>query len=229
MDGPTGTVEYTGMTGETGPTGTVEYTGMTGETGPTGTIDYTGMTGETGPTGTIDYTGMTGETGPTGTFEQTGPTGYIGTFEYTGPTGPTGPDPSILMLFPSAQTGPIEPPIIASIDELLKSYEATVAQETQDRQMLQALLTPSREVFRIQLFQWAGRGFTDRYCIHSFTLTPPSVCSDGVVRTFPGYIDYCLDGKTMGHITETMASLMPGIEVSYSIVGNSAFIYVSRV
>ena len=168
--------------------------------------------------------------------EPTGPTGLYTSAEmmtFTGPilqadTGPTGPDPLVMMLFPSAQTGPIEPPIIASIEELVKSYEATVAQETQDRQMLQALLTPSRELFRTQLFQWAGRGFNDRYCIHSFTLTPPSVCSDGVVRTFPGYIDYCLNGKTMGHITETMALLMPGIEVSYSIVDNTAFIYVSR-
>jgi hypothetical protein len=132
------------------------------------------------------------------------------------------------MLFPSAQTGPIEPPIIASIDELVKSYEATVVQETRDRQMLQALLTPSRELFRIQLFQWAASGFVNRYNIHSFTIIPPTICSDGIVRTFSGYIDYCLDGKNMGHITETMASLMPGIEVSYSIVGNTALIYVSR-
>jgi hypothetical protein len=184
---------------------------------------------ETGPTGTSEPIDLVEATGPTG---DTGMTGDTGTIEYTGPTGdigPTGPDPLVMMLFPSAQTGPIEPPIIASIEELLKSYEATVAQETQDRQMLQALLTPSRELFRTQLFQWAGRGFTSRYAIHSFTLTPPSVCSDGIVRTFPGYIDYCLNGKTMGHITETMASLMPGIEVSYSIIGNTAFIYVSRV
>jgi hypothetical protein len=185
-----------------------------------------GPTGATGNTGPTEATGTTGPTGSTGTIEYTGP------IVYTGPTGdnpPPRPDPAILMLFPSAQTGPIEPPIIASMEELVKSYEATIVQETQDRQMLQTLLTPSREVFRTQLFQWAGRGFTDRYCIHSFTLTPPLVCSDGVVRTFPGYIDYCLDGKTMGHITETMASLMPGIEVSYSIIGNTAFIYVSRV
>jgi hypothetical protein len=194
------------MDGPTGTTGTTEYTGPIEYTGPTGPI----LQPHTGTTGSIDVMTITQ---PTGT---------------TGPTGPTGPDPSVLMLFPSAQTGPIEPPIIASMEELVKSYEATLAQETQDRQILQALLTPSRELFRTQLFQWAGRGFTDRYTIHSFTLTPPLVCSDGVVRTFPGYIDYCLDGKTMGHITETMASLMPGIEVSYSIVDNTAFIYVSR-
>jgi hypothetical protein len=191
------------------------------------------MDGPTGTTGTTEYTGPIEYTGPTGPILQphTGTTGSIDVMtitQPTGTTGPTGPDPSILMLFPSAQTGPIEPPIIASMEELVKSYEATLAQETQDRQILQALLTPSREVFRTQLFQWAGRGFIDRYTIHSFTLTPPRICSDGVVRTFPGYIDYCLDGKTMGHITETMASLMPGIEVSYSIVGNTAFIYVSR-
>jgi hypothetical protein len=194
---------------------------MDGPTGTTGTTEYTGPIEYTGPTGPI-LQPHTGTTPPIDVMTITQPTGT------TGPTGPTGPDPSVLMLFPSAQTGPIEPPIIASMEELVKSYEATLAQETQDRQMLQALLTPSRELFRTQLFQWAGRGFTDRYCIHSFTLTPPIVCSDGVVRTFPGYIDYCLNGKTMGHITETMASLMPGIEVSYSIIGNTAFIYVSR-
>lgn len=194
---------------------------MDGPTGTTGTTEYTGPIEYTGPTGPI-LQPHTGTTPPIDVMTITQPTGT------TGPTGPTGPDPSVLMLFPSAQTGPIEPPIIASMEELVKSYEATVVQETQDRQILQALLTPSRELFRTQLFQWAGRGFTDRYCIHSFTLTPPLVCSDGVVRTFPGYIDYCLDGKTMGHITETMSSLMPGIEVSYSIVSNTAFIYVSR-
>jgi hypothetical protein len=214
MDGPTGT---TGTTEYTGP---IEYTRPTGDTGPIVVMNMTGPTGDTGPTPLID---MTGPTGPTSLMD------ISGNIIQSVSTGPTGPDPSILMLFPSAQTGPIEPPIIASIEELVKSYEATIAQETQDRQILQALLTPSRELFRTQLFQWAGRGFTSRYAIHSFTLTPPSVCSDGIVRTFPGYIDYCLDGKTMGHITETMASLMPGIEVSYSIIGNTAFIYVSRV
>jgi hypothetical protein len=133
-------------------------------------MDYTGPITDTS---LYDLSGSIGPTGPVITGDIMTATG---TAILPVSVGPTGPDPSILMMFPSAQTGPIEPPIIASMEELVKSYEATVAQETQDRQMLQALLTPSRELFRAQLFQWAKTGFVDRYTVHSITLTPPILC-----------------------------------------------------
>ena len=185
-------------------------------------MEYTGPITDTS---LYDLSGSIGPTGPVITGDIMTATG---TAILPVSVGPTGPDPSILMMFPSAQTGPIEPPIIASMEELVKSYEATIVQETQDRAFMQAFLTPSRELFRAQLFQWAKTGFVDRYTVHSITLTPPTLCSDGVVRTFASYIDYCSDGKTMGHITETLASLMPGIQVSYSVSENTAHIYVSR-
>ena len=73
----------------------------------------------------------------------TGPTGTSPT-----DTGPTGINPAILAMFPSAGTGTVEPPHIATIDELIASREATILQENTDRDSLAPLLNPSREIFR---------------------------------------------------------------------------------
>ena len=112
--GPTG---YTGDTGDTGPTG---YTGLQGipgyasNTGATGDTGYTGYTGPTGSTGYTGYTGDTGHTGYTGYTGPTGPTGYTGsqgiagTATNTGATGPTGVGSSVISVFTTASSSPIQ-------------------------------------------------------------------------------------------------------------------------
>jgi len=191
-------MEETGPTGETGP---IE------QTGPTGDIEQTGTIEQTGPTGDIEQTGPTGETGPTGTF------------------GPSGPD---LSMFPTAATGPVEPPNIATLDELMQSHAVVLAKEATDRTSLAGLMNPTREQYRPQLFQWAGLGFPPIFIVQVFEVTPPTYCSDGVARDATSYLNYLLLPSSLDSALETIRSLMPGISVSFSFLGNTLRIHVSK-
>jgi hypothetical protein len=116
---------------------------------------------------------------------------------------------------------------IASLDELMSSHAVIVAKEAADRLQFAPLLNPTREAYRPQLFAWASAGFPAIYVVQSFTLTPPSVCSDGVTRDAVNYAWYLL-GIEIGQIITTIQSMMAGITVSYSFEGNVLRIHVSR-
>ena len=141
--------------------------------------------------------------------------------------GPTGVDPSILALFPNAATGPVEPPHIATLEELMASHSAVLAKEQADAQTLKSLTSPSREEFRAQLFQWAASGFPDLYIIQTYLITPPEICSDGVTREIGKYIEYCID-MNLGDVIDGMKVLMVGIQPSWSMNGNILRIHVTK-
>jgi hypothetical protein len=151
--------------------------------------------------------------GPTG---NTGPTEQV---EYTGPD---------LSMFPTAATGPVEPPSIATLDELMQSHSVVVAKETADKQSLSGLVTPTRDQYRPQLFQWAGLGFPAIFIVQTFEVTPPTYCSDGVSRDSLGYLNYLLAPSSLDSVLETIRSLMPGILVTFSFLGNTLRIHVSK-
>jgi hypothetical protein len=189
-------------------------------TGPTG-IESVEATGPTGPTG-IEMEA----TGPTGieSVEATGPTGPTGIeMEATGPTGPT----DIMTLFPNAQTGTVEPPHIVTMEELMASHAVIVQKESVDRTSLNALVNPTRDQYRPQLFQWAAAGFPGIYVIQSFSVSPPDLCADGVRRDVNAYINY-LTGSDMGTVVANIQALVTGIVVSFSFEGNSVRIHVSK-
>jgi len=170
-------------------------------TEPTGTneeTEATGPTGETGPTGPTGEIGPTGETGPTGTIEQTEP---------TGPTGPTS---------------------IASLDELMETYTVAIAKEGVDRQLLSSLVNPLRDQYRPQLFQWAGLGFPAVFIIQTFEINPPNICSDGVTRDMIAYLKFLLSPSTLDTALDGIRLLMPGIIVTFSFLGNTLRIHVSK-
>jgi hypothetical protein len=164
-------------------------------------------------------------TGATEQPEQTGPTGATGPTEQTGPTGATGPD---LSMFPTAATGPVEPPSIATLDELMQSHSVVVAKEAADKQSLSILVNPTRDQYRPQLFQWAGLGFPAIFIVQTFEVTPPTYCSDGVSRDSLGYLNYLLAPSSLDSVLETIRSLMPGILVTFSFLGNTLRIHVSK-
>ena len=196
------------------------------ESGPTGPIESVDATGPTGPTG-IENVEATGPTGPTGieSVEATGPTG-IESVEATGPTGPTGPT-DIMTLFPNAQTGTVEAPTIVTMEELMASHAVIVEKESVDRTSLNALVNPTRDQYRPQLFQWAAAGFPGIYVIQSFSVSPPDLCADGVRRDVNAYINY-LTGTDMGAVVANIQALVTGIVVSFSFEGNSVRIHVSK-
>ena len=175
-------------------------------------------------------------TGPTGTALEdaiaaalSGPSGLTGandiltafamnTVIATGPTGPTVP------------IGPTTPPVpvqIATLDELLASHVAVVAQEAADKCTLTCLSVPTPEGYRAQLFQWAAAGFPDLYVVQSVSITPPSICADGVKREIGKYAEYCM-GKDLGEVVKSMAALMTGIQPSWSVSGNTLRIHVTK-
>jgi hypothetical protein len=113
------------------------------------------------------------------------------------------------------------------MDELMGSHAAVLAQEANDRASFASLLNPTREGYRPQLFAWAAAGFPGIYVVQSYSFTPPSVCSDGVVRDVVAYAWYLL-GTDIGQVIVKIQSLLTGITVSYSFEGNVLRIHVSR-
>jgi hypothetical protein len=66
------------------------------------------------------------------------------------------------------------------------------------------------------------------HIIQSITVTPPAICADGVTREIGKYIEYCI-GTHMGSVIEGLKALMPGIQPSWSMSGNTLRIHVTRV
>jgi len=177
-------------------------------------------TGFTGP----DMSMPTGYTGPTWMTPELlmPPVGFTGP---TGPIAPIGPDMS---LFPSAATGLVEPPHIATLDELMASHGAVVTKELADKRTLSVLKTNLRETLRPSLFQWACVGFPEIYIVQTFTIVPPPICSDGVARDMFTYLGYCLE-MGLGDLISQIQSKVEGMQFSHSILGNTLRLHVSKV
>lgn len=158
----------------------------------------------------------------------TGTQGNQGTQGTSDATEPAGVMPLLLAMFPNGETGPTESPFIATIDELLASREATIVQENTDRATLAPLLTPSRDQFRPQLFQWVTAGFPSGYVVQMMQLNPPNLCSDGVARDLPAYTWYLL-GTEISSLLANINSMMTGIAVSFSFAGNSLLLHVTKL
>ena len=210
----------------------------TGPAEPTEPVDATGPTGPAEPTEPVDATG------PAEPVDATGPAEPAEPAEPVDATGPTGPAETgiatmeelmvnhgaiVAQEADSARLVPLVNPIpfIATMEELMASHGVIVAKESADRARLAPLLNPTRESYRPQLFAWASAGFPGIYVVQSFTFTPPSVCSDGVVRDVVGYTWYLL-GVEIGGVLATIQSMLTGIVVSYSFQGNMLRIHVSR-
>ena len=139
------------------------------------------------------------------------------------PTEPTPTEPAPEAIVPVAPTVPT----IATMEELMASHAVLVAKETADRAALTPLTAPTPEAYRPQLFAWAAAGFPAIYVVQSFSLTPPSMCSDGVTRDAVNYAWYLL-GVEIGGILANIQSMLTGITVSYSFEGNALRIHVSK-
>ena len=125
-------------------------------------------------------------------------------------------------------TGPTESPNIITLEELLQSYDVTLTKETIDRQSLNGLVNPQRDHYRPQLFQWAASGFPAAFIVQTFEVTPPNLCSDGVMRDTMAYLQFLLSPTTFDSVLDTIRALMPGILVTFSFSGNTLRIHVTR-
>ena len=150
--------------------------------------------------------------------------------ESTGPTGPiesSGASGPIPFLFPMVPVELVPTPPI-TIEELMNSYDAKVAQEELDKTTLYNMLNESSDSLRTVLLQWASHRFPDAYIIKRITLNIPSVCSDGVSRTVSEYFMYCF-GTDMVTLLEKFKEKVQGIDFGYSFENNTLRIHVTKI
>jgi hypothetical protein len=110
----------------------------------------------------------------------------------------------------------------------MSSYAVVVAKEITDRESLKGLVTPLRDHYRPQLFQWAAAGFPPAFIVQTFEIIPPNLCSDGVMRDTMAYLQFLLSPTTFDSVLDTIRALMPGILVTFSFSGNTLRIHVTR-
>ena len=138
-----------------------------------------------------------------------------------------GPPPNILAMFPTAESGLTPAPLVADINELMASFRVIKNQEAADKATLIVLVNETRDTLRPALFTWAAAGFPSIYILQEFTISPPSICSDGVSRGIVDYVGYVL-GQDMGQVIATIQSLCVGVTISYSFVGTTLRIHVTK-
>ena len=117
-----------------------------------------------------------------------------------------------------------------SVDELTSSAQFMVAQETLHRNAIAAIRDLSADVLRPILLKWALAGFPDDYIVWKVILGPPSVCVDGVSRTFHEYVDYlCAAPDTLASFVSTLQFGLTGMTLSVSYDINTINVHVRKV
>ena len=122
---------------------------------------------------------------------------------------------------------PIKSPL--SINDLLNSYEATVVKEAADRRAVATFTAPSVEGLKPALYRWAAAGFPSGYAINTLSLSPPTLCTDGVNRALTYYFEYLL-GKPIAIWLQDLDDVTDGMIFTFSHDGSSLItLHVSRV
>lgn len=123
---------------------------------------------------------------------------------------------------------PVPPPPPIGIDDLLNSIEVIQKKEADDKLLLESIGNLSQEELKSKLISWAIAGFPNTHEIHTITILPPSICSDGVTRDLPGYIAFC-SGKTIHEHIDLLQQKVTNISVSFANMGTHISIVVSKL
>jgi hypothetical protein len=138
---------------------------------------------------------------------EAGATGPVGYYDATGPTGPT---------------------FVMTIEQLMETQQNAQQLENADKAKLNVLLNPNAAGLTPAFLQWASQGFPSIFVLQSISLSPPAVCSDGAVRNIYDYASYLLEGDLSAKV-QAFATNFSGMEMSYSISGNTINIHVSKL
>jgi hypothetical protein len=141
---------------------------------------------------------------------EAGATGPVGYYDATGPTGPTGPT------------------FVMTIEQLMETQQNAQQMENADKAKLNVLLNPNTAGLTPMFLQWTSQGFPPLFVLHSMSLTPPGVCSDGTVRNIYDYASYLLEGDLSAKV-QAFATNFSGMEMSYTTGGNTINIHVSKL
>lgn len=120
-----------------------------------------------------------------------------------------------------------EPTPLVTLSELLVLPASVSSKEASDAALLSAVVNPTREAYYADLVKWATTGFPKLFVLHSYELSPPVICSDGVSRPIREYVDFILPTPMKDNILAIQAAL-PGVHPSFAFVGNSMQIWVSK-
>jgi hypothetical protein len=122
----------------------------------------------------------------------------------------------------------IPPPDILTMADILGEQSVLVAKEQADGDAIRSLGTASVLGLKPVFVEWASKGFPDNYPLLTIQVTPPPVCSDGVVRSLPDYIIYCA-GNPLSHYIDLLQAKLPDIRVAYANLSGSLAAILSRV
>lgn len=121
----------------------------------------------------------------------------------------------------------ILPPPVITLDDILSSVEVVTQKEREDKANLESISTIPYETLKTKLLSWATSGFPNVYEIHKLTVTPPTVCSDGVTRNLSDYIEFC-SGKPIQDHVSLLQQRVQGMSISFTNMGTYIAIVVSR-
>jgi hypothetical protein len=124
-----------------------------------------------------------------------------------------------------AASGPV---YLFTIDQLISQQSLALAQETTDRAALLPLTNPESHNFTPALQQWAAAGFPAGFPVVCVSLTPPSPCSDGTIRTLYEYVSYLLGGTDVATATIALNTKVLGVTFGYILYGNTLKLCVNR-
>lgn len=120
------------------------------------------------------------------------------------------------------------PPDILTMSDILGDHALLVAKEQADGDAIRAIGATSVLGLKPVFVEWASKGFPANYPLLKVEITPPSICSDGVVRSLPDYIEYCA-GNPLSYYIGILQTKLPDIRVSYANLGGSLAALLSTV
>lgn len=122
---------------------------------------------------------------------------------------------------------PPPPPPPIGITDLLNSVQVIAQKEADDKILLEGISTIPFDTLRTKLISWAVAGFPNVYEIHQISISPPTICSDGVARTLADYIVFC-SGKSISEHVAGLQEKVADIVVSFANMGSYISIVVSK-
>jgi hypothetical protein len=114
------------------------------------------------------------------------------------------------------------------LSDILSDVDVIRKQETDDRAMFATVSSPDLTDIRTKLTSWVAGGKTAPCDLVRVPFVTPNVCSDGIARSFFGYIEF-VSGKTIDDHLATFQTALPDFEVGYKCSRTEFVIRVLRI
>ena len=123
---------------------------------------------------------------------------------------------------------PVFVPDVVSMDSLMNDQTMLLQREIDTKTFLMdRLINVPTSSLKPLLLQWASVGFPPAFILLQLPIDVPEICSDGVSRIPSQYIDFCM-GTDAPQLYLALSSKLPGIMVSYAMIGSTLTAYVSK-